>query len=70
MKQVKQRLVALNNVINNRKRKSHSDGILLFIAEATAETNGNVKWILWMVCAFFIIAASAGLGVLIRLAFG
>ena len=59
----KQKLIELNNVYNNRKKKSKSDGILLLIAELTAETNGNVKWILWMICSALIV----GIGVLVSL---
>ena len=66
MRKFKQKLADLNNTHNNKKRKPASEGILLLIAELTAETNGNVKWLLWMVCAAFLIF----IGILIKMAFG
>lgn len=64
MKHFKQRLNELNNSVNNRRRKSNSNLLLLFIAEATAETNGNVKWLVWVAG----LGIAAGLGILIALA--
>ena len=49
MKRAKQRLVELNDVVNNRKRKSNSELILLFIAEMMSEATGNIKWLMAMV---------------------
>ena len=49
MKGAKQRLAELNNLVNNRKRKSNSELILLFIAEALSEATGNIKWLMAMV---------------------
>lgn len=46
MKKAKQRLRELNNVVNNKKRKSNSELILLLIAEGVSETNGNMKWLM------------------------
>lgn len=62
----KKKLAELNNNYNNGKKKSRSNGILLLIAELTAETNGNVKWILWLACA----AAMIAVGILTTLALG
>ena len=64
MKNYKQRLAELNNSCTNKKRKSTSELILLFIAQATAETNSNVKWLIWIAG----IGITVGLGFLIALA--
>ena len=66
MKKFKQKLSELNNAHNSSKRKSSSNAILLFIAQATAETNSNVKWLIWMMA----LAAAAAIAILIKLAFG
>ena len=66
MKKFKQKLAELNNAHNSNKRKSSSNAILLFIAQATAETNSNVKWLIWMMG----LAAAAAIAILIKLAFG
>jgi len=64
VKNYKQRLAELNNASSNRKRKSTSELILLFIAQATAETNSNVKWLIWIAG----IAITIGLGFLVAVA--
>ena len=60
MKGAKQRLAELNNKVDNRKRKSNSELILLFIAEALSEATGNIKWLMAMV--------GVGIAILIALA--
>lgn len=62
----KQQLAELVNIHNNGKRKSRSDGILLFIAQLTAETNTDMKWLIRLAG----IACAVGLGVLVRMAIG
>ena len=64
MKNYKQRLGELGNACNNKKRKSTTELILLFIAQATAETNSNVKWLIWIAG----IAITIALGFLVALA--
>jgi len=64
MKNYKQRLSELGNSCTNKKRKSTTELILLFIAQATAETNSNVKWLIWIAG----IAITIGLGFLVALA--
>ena len=64
MKDYKKKLGELSQAHNNRKRKSTNEAVLLFIAQATAETNSNVKWLIWL--AGF--AVTAGIGLLIALA--
>ena len=59
MKDHKRRLAELNNASSNRKRKSATEPIFLLIAEATTETNNNVKWLIWI----------AGIGVTVALGF-
>ena len=59
MKNYKRQLAELNNVSCNKKKKTTSEMVLLFIAQATAETNSNVKWLIWL----------AGVGVTIAIAF-
>ena len=54
MKNCKQRLTNLNNTVNSKKRKSNSEGILLFIAEAVAD---NSKKLGWLVAAVTILIA-------------
>lgn len=49
MKRSKQRLAALNDAVNNQKRKTNAQLVLLFIAEAVSETNSNIKWLMAMV---------------------
>ena len=49
MRKTKQRLTQLNNQVNNKKRKSNSELILLFIAETLVEASGNIKWLMAMV---------------------
>lgn len=64
MKNFKQKLTELYQSHNNNPKKSTTDLILLFIAEATAETNGNVKWLLWIAG----VGITAGISILIALA--
>ena len=64
MKGYQKKLVELSQAHNNKKRKSTSEAILLFIAQATAETNSNVKWLIWI--AGF--ASAAAIAILIALA--
>lgn len=65
---LKQRLTEVNQVSSNRKRKSATEPILLLIAQATTETNGNVKWLIWIagigvtiVIGFLVALATRGL---------
>ena len=56
----KKKLVELNS--NNQN--GNSNPILLFIAQVTSETNGNIKWLLWIAG----VGITAGIGILIALA--
>ena len=64
MKERQRKLTELNNSVNNKKRKTTSDALLLFIAQMTAETNGNIKWLIWIAG----LAFAAGIGLLVALA--
>ena len=64
MNKTKQKLAELDNACNSKKKKSASEAILLFIAQITAETNGNVKWLCWIAS----VGIAAGLAILIAFA--
>lgn len=64
MNKSKLKLAELNNTCNSKKKKSASQAILLFIAQSTAETNGNVKLLCWIAS----IGIAAGITTLIAFA--
>lgn len=64
MKDRHKKLAELNNSVNNGKRKSIGNALLLFIAQMTAETNGNIKWLIWIAG----LACAAGIALLMALA--
>lgn len=64
MNKNRQKLAELNDFVNNKKRKSAGNALLLFIAQMAAETNGNIKWLIWMAG----LAAAAAIALLVALA--
>ncbi|MBA7642611.1 hypothetical protein ES703_50311 [subsurface metagenome] len=63
-KQLQTKLAELDNSVNNKKRKSTGNALLLFIAQMTAETNGNIKWLIWIAG----LACAAAIALLVALA--
>ena len=64
MNKTQRKLANLNNTVNNKKRRSTGDALLLFIAQMTSETNGNIKWLIWIAG----LAAAVGISLLVALA--
>lgn len=59
MKNHRQRLAELNNVVNNRKRKNTSSSIQLFMAELLVEMVGDMKLVKWIITAVVLIGIGA-----------